>query len=321
MKKFWNFTLEKLESNYKIVLLTVVKAQGSTPGRQGFKMVISEDKTQFGTIGGGIMELNFIKLADEILVKNVQGFNLKIQTHHKYAPIEQQSGLVCSGEEWIIYGLLLPTQENKDLCKNIINIGKKSTLHIKNNSISVNEYDNIFLKDQRYNFDYESESKWIFSENLSFKNKMYIFGGGHVGLALSQVFSKLDFYTTMIDNRNDVETIKNNYFTDKTIIDDYNNAGTYVEEGNSSYVVVVTTSMITDTQVLASCLNKHVKYIGVMGSKSKKKEIFSQLSKKGFSNDELEKIKCPIGINDVKTHSAEEIAISVATEIIKLKNT
>ena len=68
-------------------------------------MFISEDKSQYGTIGGGIMELNFIKLSQELLLnKNTSGFTLKIQIHHKYAPEENQSGLICSGEEFVMLG-------------------------------------------------------------------------------------------------------------------------------------------------------------------------------------------------------------------------
>ena len=48
-------------------------------------------------------------------------------------------------------------------------------------------------------------------------------------------------------------------------------------------------------------------------------EIFKRLKEKGFINQELEKIKTPIGL-DIGSQSGEEIGISVASEIIKLKN-
>ena len=78
--------------------------------------------------------------------------------------------------------------------------------------------------------------------------------------------------------------------------------------------------MPTDVEVLASIIHKNVRYIGLMGSKAKKKEIFSQLQQKGFRADLLNKIKCPIGINSIKTHTAQEIAISIAAEVISIKN-
>ena len=121
MKNFWEFTLKKLENGSSIVLLVVVSAQGSTPGRQGFKMSIADD-SQYGTIGGGAMELYFISQAKKLLkTKNEKKFTLKHQIHHKFAPEEDQSGLICSGEEWICYGLLDPNKETIQLVKQIMN--------------------------------------------------------------------------------------------------------------------------------------------------------------------------------------------------------
>lgn len=323
MKNIWKFILEKSEKNLSSVLFVVVKAQGSTPGRLGFKMVISEDESQFGTIGGGIMELNFIKMAKELFDNSNQSeFKLKIQIHNKFAPEEKQSGLICSGEEWIVFGLLRPNQENRAVYKKIVNeVNSNLKLLISPKGIFLTIKETLDKKDERYHFAQKSESDWFFEENLSFKNKLYIFGRGHVGSALAQVFSLLDFYIITIDNRTSIETAKNKYFSDEIIIDDYKNIGKYIEEGYSSYIAVVTSSMPTDVEVLESCLEKNVRYIGLMGSKSKKKEIFSQLQQKGFSKELLNKIKCPIGVNSIKTHTAQEIAISIATEVINIKNT
>ena len=313
--------LDKLETGIPIVLLVVVKASGSTPGRQGFKMLISKDSTQLGTIGGGAMEFNFIKLAKECLKLQQIGFRIKVQMHHKYAPEELQSGLICSGEQWIAYGVIEPTQENKNLFGKVIGkSNKQNVLQITPEKISLLHDVGSLPKDNKYKLNFNSESEWIFKENLQFRDRLYIFGGGHVGLALSRIFSTLDFYIVLIDNRKDVKSIKDNTYTDEIIIDEYNNTGKYIEEGTTSYIAVVTTSMPTDVEAITAIIEKDVRYIGVMGSKSKKKEIFNKLSKKGITGQEVSKIKMPIGINGIKTHSAEEIAISIAAEIIKIKN-
>lgn len=317
MINFWDFTLEKLEKGISVVLLVVVSAKGSTPGRQGFKMSISADDSQYGTIGGGIMELNFISLAKNLLqTKSEKKFTLKHQVHHKYAPEEEQSGLICSGEEWICFGLLDPNTESIQMIKQVKNDnGPFNQLNVSPTNLFLSE-NNMDEKEKRYEFSKKSKSEWIFKENLLFKNRLYIFGGGHVGFALSHVFSILDFYITLIDNRANVETITNNTYCNKIIIDDYKNAGNHIEEGETSYIAVVTTSMPTDAVVLESIQSKKVRYLGLMGSKSKKKEIFSQLRKKGVSEDFINKIRCPIGMEKIETHSAEEIAISIAAEIL-----
>lgn len=323
LQNIWNFSLQKFESNQSIALFIVVKAQGSTPGRQGFKMAIADDNSQFGTIGGGAMELNFIKIAQQLLNKKESGFIIKKQVHHSHAPKEQQSGLICSGEEWIIFGVLQPTRENISLIEKLHDqTEKQRRLQISPTNIQIIDHNKpVKEEEKRYEFHYTSETDWLFEEDVNYKNILYIFGSGHVGLALSKIFSSLDFYVITIDNRKNVKTLKENSFSDKIIIDEYTNAGTYIQEGNASYIAVVTTSLVTDVAVLTACIHKNVRFLGVMGSKSKKNEIFSQLRKKGISNELLEKIQCPIGIKGLKSNTAEEIAISVAAQVIMIKNT
>ncbi len=322
LENIWSFISKKFESNQSVVLFVVVKTQGSTPGRLGFKMVIARDSSQFGTIGGGVMELNFVKKAHQLLINNESGFIFKVQIHHAYAPKEQQSGLICSGEERIIYGILAPSQENKLICQEIQNESEKSRkLQISPSTINIITSNETTKEENRYNFHFKSETDWLFEEDINYKNFLYIFGSGHVGLSMSKIFSMLDFYVIIIDNRKDVATLRDNSFANKIITDDYSNAGKYIHEGNSTYIAVVTTSMIMDVEALTSCIQKNVRYIGVMGSKSKKNEIYTRLRKIGISEELINKIQCPIGINGLKSNTAEEIAISVAAQVIMIKNT
>ena len=45
-----------LKQHKKVVLMIVVENKGSSPGRQGFKMMLTEDGKKFGTVGGGATE-------------------------------------------------------------------------------------------------------------------------------------------------------------------------------------------------------------------------------------------------------------------------
>jgi len=52
----WEFVKIKLKLEQRVALLFVPESIGSSPGRQGHQMVVSEDATLLGTIGGGGME-------------------------------------------------------------------------------------------------------------------------------------------------------------------------------------------------------------------------------------------------------------------------
>ncbi|RQW80833.1 MAG: xanthine dehydrogenase, partial [Geobacter sp.] len=62
-----------------------------------------------------------------------------------------------------------------------------------------------------------------------------------------------------------------------------------------------------------------VNYIGMMGSKRKIKNIFDALLADGINEELLKKVHTPIGI-EIEAETPEEIAISIAAEIIKVKN-
>ena len=60
----WEFIAEKLRSGIPVILLYVLESNGSSPGRQGFKMAVSNGEL-CGSIGGGIMEYKLVETAKE----------------------------------------------------------------------------------------------------------------------------------------------------------------------------------------------------------------------------------------------------------------
>ena len=75
----------------------------------------------------------------------------------------------------------------------------------------------------------------------------------------------------------------------------------------------------TDDIALKALLNKEFKYIGVLGSKNKMEKLFDDYRSEGISESVLKRIHTPIGL-DIKSQTPEEIAVSIAAEIIKVKN-
>lgn len=58
--EIWQFALERLEEQESVTLLVVAESSGSSPGRQGFKMIVAEDEF-CGSIGGGVMEVQLVQ--------------------------------------------------------------------------------------------------------------------------------------------------------------------------------------------------------------------------------------------------------------------
>ena len=312
--EFWNFILKTISSDKKAVLLVVAESSNSSPGRQGFKMVVNEDSDMIGTIGGGIMERSMTEYALDLLLEK-KSKKIKRLQHTDKTKFEK-SGLICGGFQTIIFSVIDKTQTK--LIENIlssINAKQKSELIISPPIIEFNSTESVLP----VSFLYKSDEDWNYIESIGLPLISYIAGGGHVGLAVSRVMKSLGFYVVVFDHREDVYTIKQNQFADEIIICNYDEIGSKIIEGERSYIIIVTPMHAGDKATLKSVLNKSVKYIGMMGSKRKIKTIFEALLNDGVNDELFKKVHTPIGI-EIEAESPEEIAISIAAEIIKVKN-
>lgn len=315
-QKLWEFINENLKANKKVILTTVLESKGSSPGKAGFKIASAERNKHIGTIGGGEMELNLLNECKGLL-NSKRRINLHRKLYHNKKVKKLQSGLVCQGTQ-TNFTLSL---DEKDL-KNIEYILK--SYQKKEPSVLIFSPVGLTIKKKsmnqshiRYNF--KSENDWQYEENIGVKNTIYIIGGGHVGLALSNQMELLGFNVVIFDNRADVQTVHDNKSADEIIITSFDEIGDYIEEGEYSYTAIVTSALPTDKIALKVIIHKNLKYIGLMGSEAKLKKIFSELKIEGIKSSLLKSVNAPIGIN-INSNTVEEIAVSIAAQIIKVKN-
>jgi xanthine dehydrogenase accessory factor len=279
-------------------------------------MILADDGEVIGTIGGGIMEHALLKEAKEILAEKKNFCYVKKLFHNKDAKGDK-SGLICGGTQTMIIKSL-----HNDEIKSIEQI-LKNFEDLEKGLLVINPSGISFLSsktnEKPISFSFTSDSEWQYEENSGFPNTVYVIGGGHVGLAVSKAMSTLDFYVITIDPRKDVFTMVRNTYADKKLNVSYNEVSKYIVESERSFVVIVTSEHDSDMAALKSIIHKNVKYIGMMGSKRKIKSIFDALLQEGIDGELLKKVHTPIGI-EIEAESPEEIAISIAAEVIKEKN-
>jgi xanthine dehydrogenase accessory factor len=122
------------------------------------------------------------------------------------------------------------------------------------------------------------------------------------------------------DDRPELNTILENYFTnEKIIVPGYEQLGAYIRDCKNEYAVIMTLGYRTDKIALLQLLNKEFNYLGLMGSDNKIETLFSELRSEGISEALLKKIFTPVGIN-IYSKTTPEIAVSIAAEIIREKN-
>ncbi len=314
-KVIWDFVKEELSKGKKICLLVVADSSESSPGRQGFLMAVNSEGKTIGTVGGGVLEFKMIQKALKQIRQEIK--SRLVVLHHDPAAEEEKSGLICGGTQTIILTLL--NEEDKTTIEEVLTALDEElnrTVIIDENGLKLTEANNISKK---YDFKYSGKKKYEYSENIGIKDTAYIIGGGHIGLALSRIMKFLNFRVVVFDERKSLFTLEANKFADNKIVTAYENVGAFIPEGDFSYVIIVTAKHTGDRDALKSVINKKLKYIGTMGSKRKIKTIFDSLIQEGIDKSLLQKVHSPIGL-DISSETPEEIAISIAAEIIKVKN-
>ena len=151
---------------------------------------------------------------------------------------------------------------------------------------------------------------------LKANKRVYIFGGGHVALALESLLRTVDFDTIVIDDRAGYAVRERfPYAYDLVTVEDFNNVYEHVCVDADSYVVIMTHGHNGDYNVLRQALSRPHAYIGMLGSKSKVQAGREIMRKAGFSEEELDRVHAPIGLK-IGARTPTEIAVSIVAQMI-----
>lgn len=158
----------------------------------------------------------------------------------------------------------------------------------------------------------------IYIEPIMKKNKLYIFGAGHVGKALSYYAKDFEFEVVLIDDRKEYLDEVSEGINKMNL--PHEQALSILQFDEQTYICIVTYSHPIDREILAYCLKKPFAYLGMIGS-DRKVAMTKKMFAKGLdiSNEELEKVDMPMGLN-INAETPDEIAISILSKLIEVKN-
>jgi xanthine dehydrogenase accessory factor len=156
----------------------------------------------------------------------------------------------------------------------------------------------------------------FFIEPLRRVPRLYIFGGGHVALALGRAAAELGYPHIVLDDRPDIISEERFPQALECLAGPYQELAANLELVAPAYVVVLTSGHGGDLDVLRGILGKPHDYLGLICSKKKKAEVFKILKEEDFSQKELDRIHAPIGL-DIGGNTPAEIAISILAEVIQ----
>jgi len=313
---FWEFVRECQQAGEPVLLLLVVESGGSSPGKPGFKMAVTADGLIYGTIGGGIMEKKLADKAVRLLDSGLERPQLLKLLHHESGS-GKRSGMICSGWQRLV---MLPlTDMDSDAVDSLIFALKRNRPGRLKITPAGMEFQPRKTPSAGTAFTFTANDNWLYQEEAGQRPTLTIIGGGHVGLALSRVMVDLNFHVVVLDDRPSVATMSENSFANEKRLVSYKSIGRHVSEGGQCYAVIMTFGHQADELVLGQLAGKKLRYLGLMGSSAKIAQIKEHLKKKGIAAASLKKVHAPVGL-PIHSHTPEEIAISIAAEIIQVKN-
>lgn len=159
----------------------------------------------------------------------------------------------------------------------------------------------------------------VYLETLNPPERLYIFGGGHIGQILTQYAKPLGFHVTVIDNREEVANKRHLPDADEVICEEYGKALAQIEFTSHSYIVILTHKHTHDYEVLEHCIEQPHRYLGMIGSKRKVATCLGQLRNKGVDEEIIETIHSPIGLS-IGGQTPAEIAVSIAAELVSVRH-
>ena len=266
------------------VLVSVDSVQGSGPREVGAWMAVFP-QTLVNTIGGGHLEFQAITEARALLSRSAHVNVLSVNGNFASAPTHEDNALTTRYALGPALG---------QCCGGVV--------HLKFERISA------------------ADAPALKQRLLANGQPLALFGGGHVGRALVDVLSTLPYNVQWIDSRDEIfpAQLPPNVVCEHS--DPVHAAVADVPSGAS--VLIMSFSHAEDLDVVAACLKRQrlhgdLKFVGLIGSKTKWATFQHRLEAKGFTAQELSFITCPIGVSGIAGKEPEVIAVSVAAQLLQ----
>jgi len=338
----WIDTLLRLRQQcIPAVMVTVASTVGSTPREPGAKMIVTRDAL-YGTIGGGNLEHKACSIARSQLdtdePNQLRRFplgaglgqccgglvNLMFEPIVETTPwLEPAKEYHSRGEDWV---RLVTAYQSSDEPNSAFLILARDRVHdalpervasgdLRQAAKSILDGENkvglIQMQAGAHSYFIEATRKPDF--------QLVLFGAGHVGRAIVRVMQDLPIAIRWVDTRDDqaVSGISDNV---EFICTDTPEAEVdAAPEG--SYFLVMTHDHALDQQLAEQILKRDdFTYFGLIGSASKRRLFETRMSRRGFDSSHFERMTCPIGIDGIQSKQPAAIAISVAGEIMQLRD-
>ena len=346
MKEVIRGAVETLRDGRPCVLATVVRTKGSTPQKAGAMLLVRDDGSGLGTLGGGCVEGDIWFAAQEMLR---QEGGPEFKDYYLNEDIAARDGLVCGGT---MYFYLEPLRRSDDFLPlgdeileaydggepvslaTVVNnprrpelLGAKLLLRADgtvSGTLGSPALDEPALETARRIADIgntesiTAEGAEIFVEGFTTPPTLVMVGGGHVGKATADLANLLGYRVYVVDDRPEFANEERFPYAEQVVVAPYHQWAEHLSINVNSFLVVATRGHRFDDMALESALKTRARYIGLLGSRRKTLMIYRRLMEQGVAKERIREVYAPVGLN-IGALTPEELAVSIMSEIIMVR--
>lgn len=347
MQVVFNEAVRQLEGEAPVVVATVIGTKGSTPQKPGSKLLVRNDGSGVGTLGGGCVEGDIWFAASELLKR---GGPAEYREYQLNEDLAAEDGLVCGGTMFFLIDPMYKPGEYLGFAKEIEDaysggapvalaslirggggaaaIGAK--LFIREDGSTVGTLGSAALDasavEEAFELMVHGKNKYVatgggaeyFVEAYTTPPQLVLCGGGHVSKSIAPLAKTLGFRVFVTDDRQEFANADRFPEADIIVAKKPEDALGELPINPNTFIVVATRGHRYDNVALAAAARTSAKYVGLLGSKRKIILIYEDLMRMGISRERIRELRAPIGL-DIGARTPEEIAVSIMSEILMFR--
>ena len=340
MKEAIAAAIEALAAGQAAALISPVATEGSLPTPRMARMLVNTRGDSVGTVGGGRMEGETITAGVQV----ARSTESRLCEFSLSAQAAAEDGLLCGGRVTFLIEALQPGSEDalveilrlleegqpglEALRLDHAGVGQRLVVRedgIRMGSLGDGDLDTAAaalvgealdddLSETRL-LELAGAAAEVHLNALRPHPTVYIFGGGHVGLALARIAPTAGFRVAILDDRDEFANRERFPMAHEVLMRPFDQSFDGLKMDSLSYVVVMTRGHKWDREVVAQALRTEAGYIGMIGSRRKIAHTWEALKATGFTDADLDRVHAPIGL-DIGGDSPGEIAISIMAQLI-----
>lgn len=330
MKKLFDALNAALEQGQNAVLCTILASSGSTPRGAGARMAVFADGRTLGTVGGGAVEQEALRQAEEVLRSGCETLQAYCLAPNQVADL----GMVCGGNVTVYFQRFTPEdmprrellrevscalngRENAWLIMELRDgLVVQTGLYQPSAGLRFGQWDEDTLMPLlRSRAVLQKGESTLYAEPIRRAGRVYVFGAGHVSRALVPVLKSVDFTVTVYDPRPELACREHFPEADEIMLGEFADVGMRLNITKDDYVVIMTPGHQADREVLVQALRTPATYVGCIGSRRKIETTRAYLVQQGLPAETWERVHAPIGL-PIGGETPAEIAVSIAAEMI-----